>query len=138
MTTLHCGDVNNSNVNFPKRSRNWNHGIVGRVRGSLWGIAGPKVVWTQTTLNNFHNHVLTSTQCHHYRQLTPPSYSHLLSSFYICPHRSSTLASTHPASPLDACLHVSLHDRWAINHSSEAIHKYRWKLMGSTQSVLSF
>jgi len=36
-------------------------------------------------------------------------------------YMSSTLASIHPVSRLDARLHVSPHVRWADNHSSEAI-----------------
>jgi hypothetical protein len=60
---------------------------------------------------------------HHLFSTHFPTYLLLLSLRTTCiPHyTSSTLASIHPISRLDAHLHVSPHVRWADNHSSEAI-----------------
>jgi hypothetical protein len=97
------------------------------------------------SLRHLHSHSLyrsTFATCiFHYTSPTP--YSRYLHHIHTSSHLFTSVLtghlplSTHPTSPLDACLHVSLHDRWVVNHSSEAIHKYRWKLTGSMQSVLS-
>jgi hypothetical protein len=113
MTTLHCGDANCPDVNFLEQFRNWNHGIFGRVHGSLLVIVGQKVVWTQTTLNNSCNHVLNNIKSpHHSRSshhapsilhscLSPPTPLHFI---YI--HVFHLHASCFPIGCPSPCLSV--------------------------------
>jgi hypothetical protein len=144
MTIIHCGDTNYLDVNFLEQSDNLNHGIVGRVCGSLWGIAGPKVVSTQTTLNDFHNHVIIPITT-----LTPLTTRQLSSTHLYHIHISSHLSTSIFTCHLPSCPLIPSPD-WVLASTSPFMtdgpstileklsRRYTWKLTGSMQNALSF
>jgi hypothetical protein len=140
---FHCGDVNFLDINFPEWSHNLNHGLVGRVHGSFWWIAGPKVVWIQTTLNDFCNHMLV---WHHVTSTSPPlipiiihTSSHLVTSVLIrhippcplipCSHwmLASTISYSRPVITMKARGRVKYSQlilRWACERSDTDIESF--------------